>query len=144
MRSPLDHLGGGDGKATKVLIVEDEFLVAMQIEDILTENGFEVIGVVADSESLDRMTIQPDIALVDLNLRDGPTGNSIAQKLSEAWGTRVVYVTANPAQIEEPAATAIGILPKPFSREAINAAMSYASNLCNSMPHELLPVRQAG
>jgi DNA-binding NarL/FixJ family response regulator len=138
MHSPLNRPHGEGRTGKKVLIVEDEFLVSMQIEDILIDNGYEVVGTVADMASLSQITVPPDVALVDLNLRDGPTGPQIAEMLSAKFGTRVVYVTANPCQIETPAPTAIGILPKPFSRDSITAALTYAVEGGDTPPHELL------
>lgn len=117
-------------EAAKVLIVEDEFLLALQLEDILADGGHAVIGTVPDCASLDKLQIAPDVALVDLNLRDGLTGPEIARRLSGQFGARVIYVTANPGQIDAPAPTAIGIIQKPFTREAILAAIAYAQAGC--------------
>ena len=65
-------------------------------------------------------------APVDVNLRDGQTGPTIANQLAERDGTRVIYVTANPAQIDPIAETAIGYIQKPFSAAAIRAAAAIA------------------
>lgn len=110
-------------RPNRVLIVEDEFLIALQIESILVERGYRVIGIISDLAGLQALAERPDVALVDLNLRDGPTGGEIAVRLARNHGTRIVYVTANPAQIAEPAPTAIGIVHKPFSQGAIDAAV---------------------
>lgn len=124
-----------------VLIVEDEILVALQLEDILSEAGHRVLGIVPDHASLGEMSAPPQVALVDLNLRDGPTGPAIARTLSEIFGTKIVYVTANPAQIEDPAPTAIGIVQKPFSQAAILAAIACAIGNLNpdELPLEIEP-----
>jgi len=126
----------------KVLIVEDEFLVAMQLEDILADGGHAVLGVVPDMASLCRLTDAPDVVLVDLNLRDGLTGPAIARDVSGRYGALVIYVTANPGQIDVPAPTADGIVQKPFTRQAILAAISYALAGCPDAdrPVELEPV----
>src|SRR5690606_1102558 len=92
-----------------VLIVDDEFLIAMQLEDILTEAGHNVVGMVCDRASLGGIVEAPHVALVDLNLRDGPSGQAIARDLAIRHGTAILYVTANPNQIVEPAPTAVGI-----------------------------------
>lgn len=129
----------------KVLIVEDEFLVAMQLEDMLLDNGYAVLGTVADAASLAMLGEAPDIALVDLNLRDGLTGPAIARDLAARFGAQVIYVTANPAQIDAPADTAIGVVQKPFSPRAILAAVTYALSGCpeRGRPVELEPLLQA-
>lgn len=112
--------------AGRVLIVEDEFLVALQIEDVLEDMGYSVIGTVPDSASVLNIQEAPDVALVDLNLRDGLTGPQIARDLSCRFGCKVVYVTANPAEIDLPASTAVGVVQKPFSQSAIVGAVRYA------------------
>lgn len=126
----------------KVLIVEDEFLVAMQLEDILADEGHDVVGTVSDCASLCNLSTAPDVALVDLNLRDGLTGPHIARLLAAQYGAKVVYVTANPAQIDRPAPTAVGFLSKPFSREAILSAIAFAlsEDQANPRPRELTPL----
>lgn len=110
----------------KILIVEDEFLVALQLEDILTEAGHSVIGIVPDQAAAQEVRDTPQIALVDLNLRDGPSGPGIAEYLSRSFGTTIIYVTANPGQIGQPAPTAIGVVQKPFSPQAIVGAVAMA------------------
>lgn len=127
----------------KILIVEDEFLVALQLEDMLSDAGHEVIGIVPDRASLCTVAEPPQVALVDLNLRDGPSGPQIARELAEKYGTRVVYVTANPQQIGEPAPTAVGVVQKPFSPSAILAAIRYASadaTTTHAPPPEVEPI----
>jgi CheY-like chemotaxis protein len=113
---------------TKILIVEDEFLVAMQLEDMLLDAGHCIVGIMPDRASLAHISVAPQIALVDLNLRDGPSGPTIALDLARNYGTKVVYVTANPQQIECPASTAVGVVQKPFSEHAILSAVKYAMN----------------
>ena len=110
----------------KILIVEDEILVAMQLEDVLIHAGYDVIGIVPDLPALGRVKDVPQVALVDINLRDGRSGPSIAHQLSDRFGTSIVYVTANPEQIGVPAATAVGVVAKPFSARSIVDAVNYA------------------
>lgn len=112
--------------AGNIVIVEDEFLVALQLEDILLELDYHIVAMVPDHAAANAISTSADLALVDINLRDGPTGPDIARLLSERYGTRIIYVTANPGQIGLPADTAIGVIYKPFSRDVIEAAVAYA------------------
>jgi DNA-binding NarL/FixJ family response regulator len=116
----------GTWPAANVLIVEDEFLVALELEDILTEAGHTVVGIVPDEAGVHALAERPQVALVDLNLRDGPSGPAIARQLAEQFGTIIVYITANPAQIGNPAPTALGVVQKPFSQHVILAAVELA------------------
>jgi DNA-binding response OmpR family regulator len=142
----LDTLSSGSAAGANVLIVEDEFLVALQLEDILTDAGHTVVGIVPDRAAVQALNEPPEVALVDLNLRDGPSGPIIAWILAEKYGTVIVYVTANPGQIGTPAPTAIGVVQKPFSQDAILAAVALARHgVANDLPPELdLCFRRAG
>ncbi|KQM19109.1 transcriptional regulator [Novosphingobium sp. Leaf2] len=128
----------------KVLIVEDEFLVALQLEDIVSDGGHAVIGTAPDMDAVKRLGEAPDVALVDLNLRDGLTGPAIAREIAGRFGARVIYVTANPGQIDMPACTAVGVVQKPFTRQAILAAIAFAlsDDVEADRPCELERLRQ--
>lgn len=110
-----------------VLIVEDEIFIAMEIERILEEAGYSVVAIVADRQEAMRFSGQVEMAFIDLNLRDGPTGAAIARDLTSDRGLPVVYVTANPAQIGEPVASAVGCIRKPFTDDAILSAAAIAA-----------------
>ncbi|MDH7639386.1 response regulator [Sphingomonas sp. MAHUQ-71] len=109
-----------------VLIVEDEILVAMDLERILEDAGYRVAAIVADQKEAMSTAGAVDMAFVDINLRDGATGPEIARDLAKRYGARIVYVTANPAQIGEPAENAVGCIRKPFNEAAILAAAALA------------------
>jgi two-component system, response regulator PdtaR len=110
-----------------VLIVEDEIFIATDIERILEDAGFTVTAIAADRGEALAAAANAEIALVDINLRDGQTGPQIACDLSRDYGVKVIYVTANPTQIDPRADNAIGVIRKPFSDAAILAAVKYAS-----------------
>ncbi len=107
------------------LIVEDEIFVALDLERILTDAGYKVTAIAADRESALKAADRCEIAFVDVNLRDGPSGPAIARAIARDHGVKVVFVTANPAQIED--APAVGFVRKPFSERAIRAAASHAA-----------------
>ena len=109
------------------LIVEDEIFVALDLERILTDAGYQVCAIAPDSEAALAAAPSCDFALVDVNLRDGCTGPEIARQLAAEHGVRVVFVTANPAQIGAPAA-GLGYVRKPFSEAAILAAARMAES----------------
>ena len=109
-----------------ILIVEDEMLVACEMEAILEENGYRCAGIVPDMPAARRHFGEPlDLALVDLNLRDGFTGPEIGEQLSKA-GIPVIFITANPAQLGEGVAGTIGVLTKPTDEATLLQAVSFA------------------
>ena len=107
------------------LIVEDEIFVALDLERILTDAGYNVKAIAADRSGALEAAAECSFALVDINLRDGPTGPELARTLAQDYGLKVVFVTANPAQIDQPSG-ALGYVRKPFSADAILAAASVA------------------
>ena len=59
----------------RILIVEDEFIVALNLRQIMSNMGFDVIGIAPDAATANNWRQRkPDIALVDLNLRDRTNG----------------------------------------------------------------------
>ena len=112
--------------AQNILIVEDEMLVAYDMQDILEVNGYACSGIVPDLASAEEYIDAPlDLALVDLNLRDGLTGPEIGARLSSA-GVPVIFITANPAQIGDGVAGTIGVLTKPTDEHTLLQAVNYA------------------
>ena len=112
--------------AGPVLIVEDEILVAMDIERILAGAGHVVSAIAADREEAMAAADTAGIAFVDVNLRDGRTGPDIARALSD-HGLQVIYITANPAQIGSCGNGALAYVRKPFHDDAILDAMAFAA-----------------
>ena len=113
-----------------VLIVEDEIFVATDIERILHEAGYVVSAIAADKKSALAAAPGSQIALIDLNLRDGLTGPEIACQIAKEHGIKVIYVTANPAQIDPRADNAVGFIRKPFDDTSILNAVHHAAGAC--------------
>lgn len=113
----------------KILIVEDEMLVAMELESILEDLGHEPVGIAPDLATADEYSALPlDLALVDLNLRDGLTGPEIGKRLGER-GVTVLFITANPRILGNGIAGAIGVLTKPTDEDKVREAVNYALKL---------------
>ena len=109
----------------RILIVEDEVLVAMELEAILEDLGHEPVGIAPDLATAQTCTYMPlDLALVDLNLRDGLTGPQIAERLC-ARGVPVLFITANPRQLGDGVAGTIGVLTKPTDEATVKAAVDF-------------------
>lgn len=110
----------------RILIVEDEYLVAAEIEDVVGDMGYVSAGIAGDQRSALALARQTDIALVDLNLRDGPTGITIGKILAQTHGVTVVFITANPSQLGEGVPGTLGVLPKPATDRDIREAVEFA------------------
>lgn len=113
--------------SASILIVEDEFLVALEVQSILEESGYQVLGIAADLEgaiSLADQTI--DLAIVDLNLRDGLTGPEIGKRLANEHNAAVLFMTANPRLLGDGIAGTIGVLSKPTDEHTLLSATEFA------------------
>ena len=115
----------------KILIVEDEMLVAIELEAILEDLGHEPVGIASELADAVHMFDQSvDLALVDLNLRDGLTGPEIGKMLC-ARGVTVLFITANPRQLGDGIAGTIGVLTKPTDEATVRSAVNYALGVRN-------------
>ncbi|HTO27312.1 MAG TPA: response regulator [Devosia sp.] len=111
---------------SRVLVVEDEIFVAAEIEHVIEEMGLTPIGIAPDERSALALTAQAEVALIDLNLRDGPTGMRIGRTLAQAHGVTVLFLTANPGQLGKGVPGTLGVLSKPVSDGDLRAALTYA------------------
>lgn len=109
----------------KILVVEDEFFVATEIEYVVAELGHKPIGIAADKATAFSLAPFAEIALVDLNLRDGPTGTEIGRTLAES-GVTVVFMTANPSQLGDGVPGTVGVISKPMAEHELRQAVRYA------------------
>lgn len=124
------------GMPARILIVEDEILVAIEIESILRDLGHEPVGIVPDlATAEDYFDERLDLALVDLNLRDGLTGPEIGKRLGSK-GVTVLFVTANPRLLGDGIAGAIGVITKPTDEDTVKAAVDYALGVREGRPVE--------
>lgn len=110
----------------RILVVEDEIFVATEIEHVIQELGHDPIGIAADKRSALALADRTDVALVDLNLQDGPTGMMIGEILARTHGATVLFMTANPSQLGQGIPGTLGVLPKPVSDRELKDAVSFA------------------
>lgn len=111
---------------SRILIVEDEIFVAIEIEHVVEQLGHVAIGIAPDKGAALRHAGKFDVALVDLNLRDGPTGVEIGQTLARDHGATVLFMTANPAQLGDGISDTLGVIAKPVADSELRQAISFA------------------
>lgn len=110
------------------MIVEDQTLLVMELEMVLAEAGCVVVGCAMDKAGAGAVADaeQPELALIDVNLLDGMTGPAIAEHVTSRHGSAVIFLTANPEQIPDGFAGALGAISKPFDEATIQAAVAFA------------------
>ena len=114
-------------KPLRILVVEDDWLLALDLKNVLERRGHEVVGTAADATEALAAALQasPDLAFVDVNLRDGPSGASISSAVVRETKTPVVFVTANPEAIPGDFACALGAIEKPWRPEVIDEVLHF-------------------
>jgi DNA-binding response OmpR family regulator len=100
----------------KVLIVEDDLMIADISEDFLVEHGYEVCGIgrtVAQAVALGRRHL-PDLAIIDMRLADGGLGSEVAAQLTDLKQLGILYITGNSSSARLENFRGHGYLAKPY------------------------------
>lgn len=132
-RHPAGQSGGsepGSSRGQRVMIVEDDFLVAMGVENSLADAGYVVTAVVTSGEAalVEAERDRPDLVLMDIRLAGELDGIETACRLL-ALGIRCVFASAHSdaGTLERGAAAEpLGWLTKPFSPKQLLAAVTEA------------------
>lgn len=115
----------------KVLIVEDEILVAREIEGCLQELGYRVVGIAADAEvALQQIAeAQPDLVLIDIVIQGEEDGVTLAGQVRDRYKIPIIYLTAyvddqtlSRAKLTRP----LGYILKPFNKNDLRVAIEIA------------------
>jgi DNA-binding response OmpR family regulator len=117
----------------RALIVEDEFLIAHDLEVTMHELGFAHCDIAPDGRKAQSLSMSdaPDIALIDVCLEGGREGIEIARWLREMFEVPVVFVTAysDAATVERINQVVPGaaVVPKPVYADRLADAIAHAS-----------------
>ncbi len=113
---------------TKILIVEDERIVSMELESRLISLGYSVCGQAVSGEEAINLTIEhiPDLILMDISLRGKIDGIETAEKLKDHFDIPIIFLTAfndsktiNRAKLIEP----YGYIIKPFEERELHTTI---------------------
>ncbi len=111
----------------KVLIVEDEALIAFHLKAIATDAGFTPLGPASTMEQALAYAPQADIALIDIGLCDGKSGLQLARRLIDRYHTTVIFITGIPETLKNGVAGAFATIAKPFFDEEVAALLQRAA-----------------
>jgi DNA-binding NarL/FixJ family response regulator len=123
-QASAERSGGDSGerqrKAARILIVEDDFFVALQAEAALIEAGFRVIGTVSSAEQAIALAQAeaPALAVMDIRLAGRRDGVDAALELFRTLGIRCIFASAHDdGEVRRRAqpATPLGWLGKPYT-----------------------------
>jgi len=115
--------------ASRVLIIEDEPIIALDLENLITELGHEVVATAATSDQAVELALKkkPGLILADINLGEGGSGLDAVSKILQGFDIPVIFVTAYPEKLltgERPEPTYL--IAKPFLPEAVQATVGQA------------------
>lgn len=111
--------GSTVGERRRILVVEDEFLVSMEIEAALQSAGYVVAGVATSYEEAVALAgaTDPDLVLMDIRLRGAKDGIDAAIEIKRRFGLQCVFVSAHVDELTRErgqAANPLGWISKPF------------------------------
>ncbi len=115
----------------RIIVVEDEGIVAMDIEDRVNNLGYSVVGIASSGEEAIAMTekTHPDLILMDIKIKGPMNGIGTSEKIRERFNIPVVYLTAyadgdtvRRAKVTKP----FGYLIKPFDDRELHSTIEIA------------------
>src|SRR5262249_29883906 len=115
----------------RILIVEDEVIVAKDVQNRLIRLGYDVAGMTALGEEAVTLSgeLRPDLILMDIRLKGCMDGVTAAELIRDRWGVPVVYLTAyaddetlGRARRTEP----FGYILKPFEERELRTVIEMA------------------
>jgi DNA-binding NarL/FixJ family response regulator len=117
-------------KPQRILIVEDEAIVAMSLGTAIEQFGHEVVGTVATGRGAvaEAARLEPDVLVMDVRLADAVDGISAAEQILAERAVALVFVTAysDQATVERIRQLGAAFIAKPVGAEALRKAIEAA------------------
>lgn len=122
---------GNPQSVTRILIVEDELLIALDVEWTLQAAGYDVVGTATREDEAVEMALdtRPDLMVVDLRLAGGGCGRRAAERVRAVLDVTLIFASGNldPAtRIRLQALDPVAMLSKPYDGADIVRAISAA------------------
>ena len=115
--------------ASRVMIIEDEPIIAMDLENLVAELGHKVVAIASskDEAVAKAHSERPGLVLADINLGEGGSGIDAVSEILSAFDIPVIFITAYPEKLltgERPEPTYL--IAKPFLPETVQATVGQA------------------
>ena len=109
-----------------VLIAEDEFLIAMDLEHVVQQLGYDICGIATTAPEAVRLaeSARPDLALVDVRLARGTNGLDAVKDIRERLDVPSIVISGHIERSDAERAGARGWLRKPIAPDALAPLMS--------------------
>lgn len=117
-------------RSLDVLVIEDESIIAKDIELIVSDLGHRVIGPARTHEEALSLAlkVRPAVVVADVKLADGSSGIVAVDEMLKSVDAAVVFVTAVPQWLQTGELTPVLIIPKPYSVDEVKAAVAHATS----------------
>jgi DNA-binding response OmpR family regulator len=136
-RAPAERSSPGDpprkaiNGTARILIVEDDYLVAAALEGGLTEAGLKVVGVASSADEAVQLAgaQRPTLAIMDIRLNGRRDGVDAALEIFQSTGVRCIFATAHhdsPTRTRAQPAAPLGWLGKPYTVDSVIAMIKAA------------------
>src|ERR1700722_9303718 len=118
----------------KVMIAEDDLMMADMLEDVLVEGGYEVCGIARTVDKAVELGERhhPDLAVLDLRLAEGGLGTEIAARLNRHGELGVLYATGNMGHMSLTKADGEACLGKPYRSEDVVRALKIVEEIVST------------
>ncbi len=115
----------------KVLIAEDDLMIADMTEDMLTGHGYTVCGIGRTVDEVIALGLRhkPDLAVIDIRMADGGLGTDIAAGLRGVPGLGVLYASGTPLNVMMAAANGHACLAKPYRAEDLVRSLQIVAEM---------------
>ncbi|MDB5595179.1 MAG: hypothetical protein JWM36_2140 [Hyphomicrobiales bacterium] len=115
----------------RILIVEDEVLLALDLEDLLTDFGYAVCGIASTAGDAEQMAeeLKPDLVLTDICLARGTSGIDAARSIRARYDIPCVFLSAQAEECarEDLAPISLGCLQKPCQPAKLRSMLADAA-----------------
>jgi DNA-binding LytR/AlgR family response regulator len=117
-------------RALDVLVIEDESIIARDIELIVRDLGHRVVGPASTHEEALSLALKarPAVVVADVKLADGSSGIMAVDEMLKSIDAAVIFVTAVPQWLQTGELEPVLVIPKPYSTEEVKAAVARATS----------------
>lgn len=119
----------------KVMIAEDDLVMADMLADVLAQSSYEVCGIARTVDKAVELVERhkPDLAIVDLRLAQGGVGTEIAARLSSRGSMGILYATGNVGQMDRlTKADGEACMRKPYRPEDVVLALKIVGQIVST------------
>lgn len=126
---------------TRILIAEDDLMIADMAEEVLIDHGYDVCGIARTVDAAIALArrCKPELMLLDLRLADGGLGTEVAARLGAVKGVGILYATGNMFEVALTSANGHACLTKPYRPHELTRGLEIVAEMAATgvAPQEL-------